>query len=359
MLWYFYTSLKRIRILSYTDIAFDEHGELSNQGAVYLFFADTLKSFIDASTASLNAAEAADKLLQPTGSYGWYGKSLLVSPGIGDIPPMLHVGAPTYHLSGSDMSASDRNSAVGRVYMYSIGRDDAVKSLTGDGYTISITGCKHAGRTGRTLAFSKSLSAVAIAEPSFNTSTHSNRDYGNDDLGKGVLGQSGLRAGRVVVVSLSTLLASATADWQMCDIAGNQNLSVTLSGVDMEGRFGLSMAFSDNRILSTGRGSSRDTLVIGSPISRDGTGAVFGYDIEAKEATGRMNTKATFVVRGDKFDGEKKSRFGRTLLAVPNRSSNSSEISFLAAAPLADVGGSAPDGDQRGRLFFVDVEIVS
>ena len=236
-----------------------------------------------------------------------------------------------------------------------------MESLTGDAYTLSIAGCMHAGRTGQTLAFSKALSAIAIAEPSYNISTPFFESNGTADLTKSVLDQRGLRAGRVVVVSLPALFHSGVKAWRMCDISGNRSLSVTLSGRDMEGRFGISMAFypcSGDRTEPKGSEfPTHETLVIGSPLSRDGTGAIFGYAIKVNEAMGRLNSKAIFIVQGDKFDGEKKSRFGSALIAAPgNNSESSGRTSFLAAAPLADLGFPAPDNDQRGRLFLVDID---
>lgn len=324
-----------------------------------MFLARTLISTLKSKSegpVTLIAADDADKVLQPTGSYGWFGKSLLVIPAVDEISPLLVVGAPTYHPQNIELSESDRNSAVGRVFMYAVGTTQAISSLEADNYVLAVTGCGHAGRTGQSLAYSKSLSAIAFAEPSYNVSGRSMLRT-QSELGKSVLGHHGLRAGRVVVAQLSSLFNLQKSDVRMCDIADGAAMSVVITGDDMEGRFGLSLAFNGAATDSnTKERSITDILMVGAPLARDGVGTVFGYSLSINEKKNEMTSKMEFAIQGDTLDGEKKSRFGRTIVFGPWHT-NSTQYSFFASAPLADLGFSAPDDDQRGRLVRVSVKV--
>ena len=338
---------------SYPNIAPNSHEDLSNQGAIYVFLSSTwdskYRAFVRGQKISVIACDEADNVMQPSGSYGWFGKSLLVIPSSGSIPALLAVGAPTYHPQDDDLPGNNLNSAVGRVFLYSAGSSDIVKNLNADLYTKSITGCGHAGRAGQSIAYSDSLGAIAISEPSFNVTTTEGLKS-TEMLEKGVLGMHGLRSGRVLVTLIRNIVEVKETDLSFCELADDKFSSVILEGRDMEGRFGLSMNF-----LANIGNYGEDTIVIGAPIARGGMGSVHGYNLKYVDQDGALSFQNAFVVWGN-FDGENKSRFGKTMAPIP--AANSSCLSFIVGAPLADLGFIAPDNDERGRILRVDVSLA-
>ncbi len=407
---------------NYPDISPNEQGDLSSQGAVYVYLGRSMKRSIvnNASPTGMLASQTADVTLQPKGAYQWYGRSLLVTQAASPrqyyyqnddadgfttpaTAPLLIVGAPIYHPDvealSAHFSAADVNSAVGRVYAYSFASRRSFPSA--EEYSWSLTGCAHGARTGQSMAFSQPLNAIAVSEPAFNSSrarlkrektagkmmcedlsVESEKDsyvVGYSRTPDAFFGQRGLRAGRVAVIPLDEmqrLSVTKSKDIMLCEITRSfdvaegasfrDKIAVTVSGHDMDGRFGSAIAFgSAASVASSSEMQLHDRLIVGAPLAGDGSGAVYGFNVSFEpyrdrniEVTVDNNVRriarADWVIQGSDF-GEKKSRFGSTILPIFD---SSSAQSLLVGAPLADAGYAAPDDDQRGILISLDITYV-
>jgi hypothetical protein len=256
---------------SYADIAPNDRGDLSSQGAVYIYLSSSFINTISHPDPSLRlwlSASAADLIIQQPESYQWLGHSLSVQKDpSGGASPLLIVGAPTFHSERS----GEEDSAVGRVYVYRISTSsDAISASL----LVSLTGCSHGARTGHSVATSSSY--LSIGEPYWTPSDSLALDRPRDSL---------LRSGRVVVSAWSSLLSlsesASSADIRICDLEG---LAVELGvaapqqfrGDAYEGRFGLTMKFRGNE----------DSLLVGAPLADDGKGRL--YEVKLGSGTSQV-----------------------------------------------------------------------
>lgn len=337
----------------------NDRGDVSSQGAVFVFLASSLRSLIQQRTAtsphssflSLVASDTADFTLQRQASFQYFGRSLEIV----EAPQrLLLVGAPFFHFENE---GEDKTSAAGRIFAYSFTQQKSQRSSlrrsvadkAPKDYEWSITGCLHAGRTGQTMAYSKTLSVLAIGEPAFNGT--SRNPY--------TLGKSILRSGRVVLVPLQSLLDHASSglrDMRMCDIEGWLETSV-VAGDEKEARFGNTIAFLSAPITHTSVAStdsknavgSMDQLVIAGSLGSKGAGSVSG--IEVSKSGSKVTARPKWTITGSDSIGEAKGRLGYRIVPFVSKGTNSS-YSVFSSAPFANCGGAAPDGDQLGQLVI-------
>ena len=136
---------------------------------------------------------------------------------------------------------------MGKVFVY-----DFATSLSE--YSLGISGCGHAGRTGQALATSKNH--LVFSEPAFNAT---------------VGGEQVLRAGRVLAVSWSSLLSLPSGDVKVCDLnslLSEENL-VQSMGNSFEARYGSSLAIT----------SDASKVYVGAPLEDDTRGNVYSMDL--------------------------------------------------------------------------------
>lgn len=275
-------------------------GDVSSQGAVYIFFAPF--QF----TSLFHTASEANIILQPPASYQWFGYSLTLIPGL---YPQLLIGAPVFHSEVAD----EVNSAVGRLYSYTFTDNKAASQW-------SITGCSHAGRIGDAASFSESLGLLAIADSAYNCTNRlhcghpfeASSRYDRTEM---------LRTGRVLLVPLSNI----SGDMRLCDIEENAE---ALYGTSRDGRFGSKIVFAST--------PESEVLVVAAPLSHDNGGEVSVYKIT------QQSSKLLWSVSGSQL-GEGKGRLGTSLSFFNDE--------IYVGAPLANNGGYAPDGDQCGQVY--------
>lgn len=290
---------------SYADISPDAHGDVSSQGAAFIFYSESLSHIISTTNSGSSSsggvrleASAADVVLQPQGFYQWFGKSLDIATV--DDRSVLLVGAPVFH-------SGDENSAVGRLYAYDM------KSFIGEenGPLFSMTGCNHAGSTSHAIASSDTH--LAFSETGWNSTDG-----------------SVLRGGRVLAVAWNSLMnvvhESRGVDIAVCnlnDLLGADAV-ITAEGTSFDGRYGSSLRFASNT-----------SLIIGAPLADDGRGRVFHLDI----STG-TETEVYASSLGERGWG--KARVGQSLAVVPGGDG------VFVGAPYSTCEGR---GEQTGRVL--------
>jgi hypothetical protein len=288
-------------LVSYPEVAPNDRGDLSSQGAVFVFLASSFAStFSSPNRLHLTASSSADLLLQPSDSFQWFGKTLAIHSNVSG-SPLLVIGAPTFHST----LVGEENSAVGKIYFYRIGQDKEASLV------LSLSGCVHGFRTGYSFALSDTH--FAFSEPYWSPATDSTNDQRpRDQL---------LRSGRVLVVAWPDLL-SLPSQSRVCDLGS----VMEARGASFESRFGSSLLFCSPSSLS---------LVVGAPLANDGRGEVYLLDT----STGALQ----LLVEGSKQSSYYKPRYGQALAASNNN--------IYVGAPLATVNGL----EQVGILSLVQV----
>jgi hypothetical protein len=304
-------------IRSYEDLNSNEMKDTSSQGAVYVYLGKSLNKKIQSAVGngdnlSFSSRALADIVLQRPESFQLFGKSLHVAQAQKET--LLFIGAPTFHST----AFGEENSAVGRLYAYSM--------ASATSYYFSITGCHHAGRTATAIAFSRNLQVIAFSEPAYNSS-------------KLVRGRSVLRSGRIIIVSLQSIInyvdTKNQIDLNVCDLVQWDDV-IVIEGDSFEGRFGSSLLFRQHDG-SSGHSSETDVLFVSSPLADAGAGHVYAYKLMKKNPIAKL----LWTVSGSDI-GERKGRLGSNLATA-----DGGRV-LLTGVPLADNGGVAPDGDQVG-----------
>jgi len=326
------------RCCSYEDVAANSLGEISYQGAAFVFLSSSFADSLASGMARVNASVAADFVLQQPSSYQWFGKSLSVLAPCEEnqlTHPLLLVGAPSFHSE----AAADSLSAVGRLYAYGFADGAATVQW-------SITGGSHAGRTGHSIAVSGSV--IAMSQPAFNT-TKSQFMTGAvppavalaEEVGSMRNGEV-LRAGRVLLLSVPDLtLAAGTKGPELTvdDVA-----FVELTGNSFEGRFGATLGFA---------GGLRDEhvrLVIGEPLADYGAGAVHVFAVSTKGAITADHSRSE---KGSRWLGDgSKGRFGSSIAVRGDQLITSAPYAAPVAVEGSDTAGSA---EEVGAVFLTSV----
>lgn len=299
---------------SYPNISYNNKEDLSSQGAVYIFFASSFLKTIASGNKNYDVT-IADIILQQPSEYQWFGKSLnVIIPTIENklTTTILLIGAPTFHSE----NINEINSAVGRIYgyIYSMNNKNMKNIFT-------ITGDLHAGRTGQIIkSFNNYL---AISEPAFNTTKE---HIQKENIEKNILSwvnsvgsiKNGeiLRAGRVIVISISELMTYINnMNQNLIDIRINELNKKLITykefyGNSFDGRFGSNLLFHNNQ------------LIISEPLAEYGAGAIHIYDLN--------NNKKLYTNRGSSLFGlHSKGRFGQSLNIISNKLTNQ----LLVSAP--------------------------
>ena len=299
------------------------HGDISSQGAVYVFLASSFSQTFIQGHDIYNPSKVADGILQPQESYQWFGRSLLIIPKTNTSSTVLIIGAPGYHDEGSVDSST---SAVGRVYAY---------SWSGSTLELKwgVTGDHHAGRTGHALAWSPSSNGgiLVISEPLHNCTT---ANTNTNTVSASRKSDMTLRSGRVLVIPFSNIqshvLKYEVKELHIKDIANVEEYC----GEIFEGRFGNTMTFINTELLA-----------ISAPLANLGAGIVYVYNINTHELV--------HTVSGRKLNGMKsKGRVGSSLAVIPSNS-HSSELLYVGApyttATTSDVM------EESGSVFILTI----
>lgn len=348
---------------SYPDIAANDRGDLSSQGAVYIFLASSFNTLftkrpLAPRTVSYQASEAASYTLQRPISFQWFGKSLEIVETTSKLESnLLLVGAPFYHSE----QPGEMTSAVGRVFAYSVPRKAASTSPSSMSssktldYVWTLTGSHHAGRTGCSLSYSPSTGLLAIGESAYNNTFDVSVPLVSEYSRISVEGV--LRSGRVLVASLSAIQDAATTavnrDLLVKDIElwADKSKATFLAPLkpSFDARFGSSVKF------HTSAETGKEQLLVSAPLQFNGAGSLFGYDVTFKLVT-PIVIKESWSVTGRDVE-EKRGRLGYTFVPYATTDSVTGAVSdaILVSGPFSNAGGVAPDGDQLGTLFSLQI----
>lgn len=299
---------------SYPGITTNDRGDVSSQGAVYVFLATSFPTLVNPSKR-VNASNAADLVIQESASFQWLGKSLAIVPQDDVVKvPLLLVGAPSYH----PVNLEDVNSGVGRVYAYTLTANKVANVWT-------VTGCSHASRTGHAVAVGSvnGMSYMAISEPTYNATKPLQMDDSVDEDLEAISSLSSmrngevLRSGRVLVISVHKIVESIASheteglDFKMCELENLLGKAAVkeVVGNEFDGRLGSAIEFRT----STNKFSESNILelIVGIPQAGYGAGAVRSVTI------GEDEPKLQWILSGRKmFGGNSKSRLGACLTIV-------------------------------------------
>lgn len=309
-----------MHLSSYADVAPNDRGDLSSQGAVFVYlaktFSETFNSPNDKVRFSLRASSSADLVMQRPESFQWFGKSLAVaqvsSSSNGPARPLLVVGAPAFH---SDQDGSE-NSAVGKIFVYDL-------ALSHTEHVAGIYGCGHAGRTGH--AVIASPTHLVFSEPHFNASSTTAQGPEELSLHRGRGKMDGLRAGRVVAVSWSALLSSSSSEVRVCELksALGPDAVVDSVGEGFESRYGTTLAFTEDATV----------VLVGAPLADDTNGRVYSLNLASGAAE---------VVLSGRERAKSKGRTGQAIVVTKG--------AVYVGAPYLSVSDV---GEQEGEVFVL------
>jgi hypothetical protein len=323
-------------LCSYAEIAPNAKADISFQGAAYVFLASSFPKTIAAGSARMNASSAADFVLQQSESYQWFGKSVSVLAPTEEngLPrPLLLVGAPSFHAE----SAGDENSAVGRLYAYSISGAAVQVEWT-------LTGTHHAGRLGQAVAAAGDI--IAVSEPAFNATKARSWDDAlspsvslAEELGSMRNGEV-LRAGRVLLYSVRSLSDAVACSGPSLS---TNNLAFTeVTGHSFEGRFGSSLSFGAKLR------NNMAFLAVGEPLADYGAGAahIFGVSTDG----GYIGVEHSRTVRGlIAFGRRSKARLGSSALIAGGK--------LFVGAPYSTMGAEDKEAkslEEVGTVLVAD-----
>jgi hypothetical protein len=292
---------------SYPEVAPNDRGDLSSQGAVFVYLATSFPKTFNApdenARFTLQASSAADLVMQRPESFQWFGKSLAVAQVQGR--SLLVVGAPAFHST----QQGDENSAVGKIFVYDL-------SVSHTEHVVGVFGCGHAGRTGQAVIASPDY--LVFSEPHYNATAASSASRQAK--------MEGLRAGRVVAVTWSALLApSAPSEVRVCELRSvlGEEAVVDSVGEVFEGRYGASLAFSEDS----------SSVLVGAPLADDTNGRVYSLDLVSGVSK---------VVLSGRERSRSKGRVGQAIAV--------SKGAVYVGAPLLSV---SDQGEQEGEVYVL------